>query len=323
MPNHPPTDGAWRHQIPSPSFPPAPDRYHLYVGLFCPFAHRVLIARELKGFQSILPISVVAPYPKEPHGWRFPATDDEYPSATIDHLYHSNYLHEIYFKCDSDYRGKYSVPVLWDKETEQIINNESEDIMQMLCHAFDEFLPPSDPKRELNFYPINSRIRIDEISAWLGPNLNSGVYKAGFASTQADYEYAALIVFDTLDQLEAILARTKPHSPTPFLLQTPHPTTLDIKLFTTIIRFDVIYAQHFKLMLKSIRHNYPNLHHWMKNMYHNIPGIASTVDFKHIKENYSKSHPDINPKAITPLGPSLPIEPWTEEDEKRSPQRLW
>ena len=315
MPNHPPIDsGSWRHQLGSSDFPVEPDRYHLYVGLFCPFAHRVLLVRELKALQKVLPLSVVCPYPKEPYGWRFPANNEEYPGATVDHLYRSKYLREIYFKSDEGYQGKYSVPVLWDKRTQQIVNNESEDIMRMLCTCFNDFISSDTAdgqmRKDIDFYPDSLRKKIDEISSWMGPGLNSGVYKAGFAETQEEYEENALVVFQTLDRLERMLIE----SSTIFLLGS-RMTTVDIKLYTTLTRFDAIYQQHFKLMVRSIRHGYPYLHRWLKNMYWNVPGVKETTDFRHIKENYSKSHAGINPRAITPLGPEPNIEEWTEADE--------
>ncbi|KAL8875619.1 MAG: hypothetical protein Q9198_006047 [Flavoplaca austrocitrina] len=314
MPVHPPTqNGSWRHQLGSPDFPPEPDRYHLYVGLFCPFAHRVLLTRELKGLQQFLPISIVKPYPKEGGGWRFPSTDEEYPGSTVDHLFHSEFLHDVYFRSDTEYEGKYSVPVLWDKKTNQIVNNESEDIMRMLNTAFNDFLPAHDTaRRELDFYPSPLRPQINEISSWMMPNLNSGVYRAGFATDQESYEKNCRIVFATIDRLESYLS----DHPRNIYVLGPHITEIDLKLYTTLVRFDVIYQQHFKLMIGSIRHNYPHLHRWLKHMYWNVAGVKETTDFKHIKENYSKSHADVNPRAITPLGPDPNIERWTEEDEQ-------
>jgi len=314
MSNHPPTDssGSWRHTIPSSSFPASPNRYHLYVGLFCPFAHRVLVTRQLKGLQEFLPLSIVKPYPKNDGGWRFPATDEGYPGSTIDHLFHSKLLSEVYFRSDSNYKGKYSVPVLWDKETNRIVNNESEDIMRMLNHAFDGFLPVDDSRRELDFYPEKLREKINEVNSWMMPNLNNGVYKAGFAATQEDYDKNCRIVFETLDRLESMLTNSK----SLYVMETREPTEIDIKLYTTLVRFDPIYQQHFKLMIRSIRHGYPHLNRWLKNFYWNLPGVSISTNFKHIKENYSKSHVDINPKSITPLGPEPEVEPWTEDDQR-------
>ncbi|KAL8727700.1 MAG: hypothetical protein Q9166_005873 [cf. Caloplaca sp. 2 TL-2023] len=313
MPDNPPTeDGNWRHQLGSPDFPPEPDRYHLYVGLFCPFAHRVLLTRELKGLQTFLPMSIVKPYPKEGGGWRFPATDDEYPGSTVDHLFHSRFLHDVYWKSDPDYQGKYSVPMLWDKQTNQIVNNESEDIMRMLNNVFNDFLPADNTtQRELNFYPSDLQAQIDDINSWMMPNLNNGVYKAGFATTQETYDENCLIVFSTLNRLETHFSE----HPDYIYILGPRITEIDLKLYTTLVRFDPIYQQHFKLMIGSIRHNYPRLHRWLKHMYWKVPGVKETTDFKHIKENYSKSHAGINPRAITPLGPDPYVEAWTEEDE--------
>ena len=311
--NNPPGEGgSWRHQLGSDSFPVEADRYHLYVGLFCPFAHRVMITRELKGLQEFLPMSIVKAYPKDGGGWRFPASNDEYPGSTIDHLFHSEFLHEVYFKSYKDYKGIYSVPVLWDKKTNQIVNNESEDIMRMLNTAFDDLLPKGSLQHVLNFYPAHLQSQIEEISSWMIPDLNNGVYKAGFADSQSSYEQNARTVFRTLDRLESILSQFRKTSP--YLLRQM--SEIDIKLFTTLIRFDVVYQQHFKLMLRSIRHGYPHLNRWMKHIYWNLPGVRETVNFKHIKENYTKSHIRINPLGITPLGPEPEVEIWTEEDER-------
>ncbi|KAL8818321.1 MAG: hypothetical protein Q9223_003025 [Gallowayella weberi] len=313
MPDHPPTeDGSWRHQLGSPDFPPDPDRYHLYVGLFCPFAHRVILTRQLKGLQQFLPMSIVKPFPKEGGGWRFPATNDEYPGSTIDHLFHSRFLHDVYHRSDPKYEGKYSVPMLWDKKTNQIVNNESEDIMRMLNTVSNQFLPPENTaQRELNFYPPDLKHHIDDINSWMMPNLNYGVYKAGFATIQESYDENCRIVFTTLDRLESQLSS----HPKNIYILGHRITEVDLKLYTTIVRFDTIYQQHFKLMIGSIRHNYPFLHRWLKHMYWKVAGVKETTDFKHIKENYSKSHAGINPRAITPLGPEPYVEAWTEEDE--------
>ena len=311
MPNIPPSQGAFRNVLESAEFPVERDRYHLYIGLFCPFAHRVFLTREMKGLQEFLPMSIVKPYPKNDGGWRFPKTDDEYPGSTVDHLFHSEFLHDVYFKSLANYEGKYSVPVLWCKKTSQIVNNESQDIMRMLNTAFNGFLPEGSKERELDFYPPDLRSQIDEINPWLMSDLNEGVYKAGFAGTQEGYEKNAKIVFKTLDRLESIF---KDHGG-PHVLGD-RMTELDIKLYSTLVRFDPIYVQHFKLTIGTIRHNYPFLNRFLKNMYWNVKGTRATTDFKHIKENYSKCQVDVNPKGITPLGPFPEVEEWTAEDEK-------
>lgn len=308
----PPRGGSWRYQLGTTSFPIERGRYHLYVGLFCPFASRVIITRQLKGLQDVLPMDIVRPYPKGEDGWRFPANDDEYPGATADSLYHSTFLHEIYRRVIPDYSGPYSVPVLWDKKAEQIVNNESEDIMRMLNTVFNDFLPDHAPERRLNFYRPEKQGSIDGINAWMMPDLNLGVYKAGFAQTQDEYDQNCKVVFNTLDRLEAMLGDYK----SIYVLPGDEMTEIDIKLFTTLVRFDTIYQQHFKLMNGSIRHSYPRLNRWLKHLYWKVSGVKETVDFKHIKESYSKCHPDINPRGITPQGPIPEVEPWTTADEE-------
>ncbi|MCJ1434377.1 hypothetical protein MMC27_003745 [Xylographa pallens] len=313
MANTNPNTSSWRHELGSKNFPVEADRYHLYVGLFCPFAHRVIITRQLKGLQEFLPMSIVKPYPKEDGGWRFPETNLEYEGSTIDHLFHSAFLHDVYFKSPpaySKYEGKYSVPVLWDKKTGQIVNNESEDIMRQLNTVFNGLLPKESHKWHLDFYPKSLHTQIDSINSWLLPDLCEGVYKAGFAPDQESYDKACKVVFDTLDSLEELFKSYDG----PFILKEQM-TEVDIKAYTTLIRFDTIYVQHFKVNIGMIRHNYPFVNRYLKNLYWNVLGVRETTDFRHIKENYSKSHGDINPKAITPLGPVPDIEPWTEEDE--------
>ena len=314
MPNTTPNSGSWRGEIGSAEFPAEPDRYHLYVGWFCPFAARALLARELKGLQDFLPISVVKPYPKGEEGWRFPKDDNEYPGSTVDHLFGSAYLHDVYFRSPPSYKGyqgKYSVPLLWDKKTSQAVNNESEDIMRHLNHAFDEYLPKDSPQREFDLRPDDLVAKIDEINQWLVPNFNSGVYKAGFAQTQEDYEKGCRGTFESLDKIEAIL---KSHDG-PFMLGD-RLTEVDIKAYATLIRFDTVYVTHFKVNIGTVRHNYPVTHRYLKNMYWKVKGFREVTDFKHIKENYFKSHMDVNPKSFVPLGPVPDIEEWTTEDEK-------
>ncbi|MCJ1360416.1 MAG: hypothetical protein MMC33_010421, partial [Icmadophila ericetorum] len=309
--NNPPTSGSWRGVLGSSEFPAENDRYHLYVGLFCPFAHRVLLTRELKGLQSFLPLTIVRPYPKP---WQIPKANDHsthYPGSTVDPIFGAGALSEVYFRSPphyTEYTGKYSVPVLWDKKTNQIVNNESEDIMRMLNTAFNEFLPEG-PQRHLNFYPEIYREEIDDINSWLVPDLNGGVYRAGFAQTQEDYEKACKSVFATLDKLQSILA-----SHDGFFILGGHFTELDLK--ATLIRFDTVYVTHFKCNIGTIRHDYPILNRYMKNIYWKVGGSKETTNFKHIKDNYFKSHGDINPKGFTPVGPIPDVEKWTEEDEK-------
>ncbi|KAF2019777.1 hypothetical protein BU24DRAFT_365475 [Aaosphaeria arxii CBS 175.79] len=291
-------------------FPPEKDRYHLYIGLFCPFAHRANLVRHIKQLTDIISLSVVKPYPKGKDGWpgwQFPATDDEYPNATVDHLFGSKYLHEVYFKDDKDYKGRYSVPLLWDKKAGRIVNNESAELLRWLPTAFNSILPPEIAKIDL--YPSSLRSEIDALTPGLQSDINSGVYKAGFATTQEGYEKGVVPLFAALNKLEALLHKNGG----PYVLGSTF-TELDIRVYATIIRFDTVYVQHFKTNLGTIRHDYPVLNNWLKNLYWNVKGFKESTDFKHIKENYTKSHFDINPLAITPLGPYPEVEEGYEEN---------
>ena len=306
------TAQSWHGKVTtSGPFKPEKDRYHLYIGLFCPFAHRATIVRHLKGLQDILPLSVVRAYPKGDKngwpGWQFPASEDEYPGSTVDHLFGSKYLHEVYFKSDAEYKGRYSVPVLFDTQTTDIVNNESAELLRDLQTAFDDILPAE--KAKVTLYPEHLRARIDEVSEWMQRDLNTGVYKAGFAETQEDYDKSVLPVFAALNRLEKILRENGG----PYILGKDM-TELDVRAYATIIRFDTVYVQHFKCNLGMIRKEYPQLHNWLKRLYWSVPGFRETTDFKHIKENYTKSHGDVNPKAITPRGPWPDIEEGWEED---------
>ena len=305
---------SWNGELGSADFLAEAGRYHLYVGWFCPFAHRTLLMRELKGLQDFISISVVRPYPKDERGFQFPRDDQEYPGSTVDHLYGSSFFSEIYFKSPPEYEkyeGRYSVPMLWDKKTEQIVNNESNEIMRQLNTAFNHLLPQDDPRRALDIYPEDLRHAIGEVTTWLTADFNSGVYKAGFAKDQESYERACKTVFRSMDRLEAEL---KTHGG-PFLLGNRF-TELDILAYPTLVRFDVSYAQQFKVNIGSIRHNYPHVHRYLKNLYWNIKGFRETTNFTHIKEGYSRSMPSINPTLVVPLGPLPPVEDWTAEDEQ-------
>jgi len=283
----------------------------MYIGLFCPFAHRANLIRHLKGLTEIIDVSIVKPYPKGDDkgwpGWKFPTDDDPYEGASPDLLFGSKYLHEMYFKEKKDYKGRYSVPVIWDKKTNQLVNNESLEILRNFNTGFDSIL--SDEYKQRDFYPERLRKEIDEVGQWMQADLNTGVYKAGFAPDQQTYDKNVIPVFRALNRLEEMLSKN--HGP--YVLGSEI-TELDIRLFPTLIRFDTVYVQHFKCNLGTIRHDYPLLNEWMKNLYWNVPGFKETTDFKHIKENYTKSHGDINPKAITPMGPIPDIESGVEKD---------
>jgi putative glutathione S-transferase len=255
-------------------------------GLFCPFAHRANLIRHLKGLTDIIDISIVKPYPKGDDkgwpGWKFPTEDDPYEGATADQLFGSKYMHEIYFKEKKDYEGRYSVPVLWDKKTNQLVNNESLEILRNFNTGFNSILPAEYSK--VDFYPEELRKEIDEVGAWMQPDLNTGVYKAGFAPDQATYDKNVVPVFKALNRLEELLWKNVG----PYVLGSEL-TELDLRLYPTLIRFDTVYVQHFKCNLGTIRHNYPLLNEWLKNLYWNVPGFKETTDFRHIKENVSSN----------------------------------
>ncbi|KAJ4374942.1 hypothetical protein N0V83_002020 [Neocucurbitaria cava] len=246
-------------------------------------------------------MSIVRPYPKSETGWRF---DETYPNATPDHLFNSRFMHQLYFRDDPAYKGKYSVPLLWDKKTNRIVNNESAEMLRWLPHAFNSILEedPGDVEG-LDFYPADLRKKIDEVTPWLTSLICSGVYKAGFVRNQDNYEKNVVPLFAALNNLEALVYANGG----PYILGTKL-TELDLLAYPTIVRFDTVYAQHFKTNLGMIRHDYPVLNNWLKNLYWNVEGFKESTDFKHIKENYTKSHGDINPLAITPLGPYPDVE---------------
>ena len=251
------------------------------------------------------------PYPKGDEngwpGWPLASNSTEYEGCDADPLFGAKYLHELYFKADPEYKGRYSVPVLWDKTEETIVNNESAEMMRWLQHAFDELLP--EGKRGVDLYPRHLREVIDEVSVWMQRDLNSGVYKAGFATSQEAYDENVPTVFAALNKLEKMIARNGG----PFVLGKEL-TELDVRAYATVVRFDVVYVQHFKCNLGMIRHDYPQVNNWLKNLYWNVEGFRETTDFRHIKENYTKSHKDINPLGITPMGPWPDVEDWYEKD---------
>lgn len=263
------------------------DRYHLYVCYACPWAHRTLIMRELKGLTASIGVSAVHPLMLE-NGWTF--DKDEY-GATGDDLYQLDYAYQLYIKQQSNYSGRVTVPILWDKKTEQIVSNESADIIRMLNTAFD-----SIGANPVDFYPSELQQSIDEVNAWIYPSINNGVYRAGFATTQEAYSEAVVELFNALDKAERVLSNKR-------YLTGCSITEADWRLFTTLIRFDVVYVQHFKCNIRRIE-DYPNLSGYLRDLYQQ-PGIADTVNFKHIKQHYCQSHPTINPYGIIPEGPEL------------------
>jgi putative glutathione S-transferase len=279
-------------------FKAEPGRYHLYVSLACPWAHRTLIFRALKKLESVISVSVVHPF-MGVDGWTFLAED----GATGDTLYGLGFLHQIYAKADPAYSGRVTVPVLWDKHEKTIVNNESSEIIRMLNSAFDEW---GDAK--LDFYPRALRVEIDTINALVYPAINNGVYRAGFATTQVAYEEAFHRLFATLDQLEERLSKGR-------YLVGDRITEADWRLFTTLVRFDPVYVGHFKCNLRRIA-DYPNLSNYLRDLYQ-VPGVAGTVNLHHIKAHYYGSHPTINPTRIVPVGPALDYDAPHDRDRFR------
>ncbi len=280
------------------AFKAEPGRYHLYVSLACPWAHRTLIFRRLKKLEDVISVSVVHPFMGE-NGWTFLKED----GATGDTLYGLDFLHQIYTKADPDYSGRVTVPVLWDKKEETIVNNESCEIIRTLNSAFDEWGDAS-----VDFYPEALRAEIDEINAIVYPAVNNGVYRAGVATTQAAYEEAFGELFSTLDRLEDRLSGRR-------YLAGGRLTEADWRLFTTLVRFDPVYVGHFKCNLRRIA-DYPNLSNYLRDLYQ-VPGVAGTVDLHHIKQHYYRSHPTVNPTRIVPVGPALDYDAPHDRDRFR------
>ena len=276
-------------------------RYHLYVSLACPWAHRTLIMRSLKGLEAIVPVSVTHWLMAE-HGWAFAPAEGVVP----DSLYNSRYLHELYVRADEDYSGRSTVPILWDQHTQTIVNNESADIIRMFGSAFDQAgAKPGD------YYPAPLRADIDAVNQRVYDTVNNGVYKAGFATTQSAYEAAIGPLFDTMEWLEDKLSRSR-------YLCGDALTEADIRLFTTLIRFDAVYHGHFKCNLRRLV-DYRHLWAYTRDIYQ-IPGIAETVNFDHIKRHYYMSHRRINPTGIVPIGPTLDLD--TPADRGRDVDKL-
>ncbi|GMG20026.1 unnamed protein product [Ambrosiozyma monospora] len=283
---------------PGAQFPPEANRYHLYVSYACPWAHRTLITRALKGLTSIISVSVVH-WHLDNQGWRFSSKDDPCEGATEDEVNGVKRLSELYFKANENYEGRYTVPVLWDKKTKTIVNNESSEILRMFNTEFNGLIDEKYAK--VNLYPSDLQKKIDELNDWIYPTINNGVYKSGFATKQEPYEKEVTSVFKSLDKVEEILKSR--HAKGEHYLLGDKLTEADIRLYVTIVRFDPVYHQHFKCNLGSIRHDYPHIHQWLRELYWKNDEFKSTTHFDHIKFHYTKSHPNINPFGITPLGP--------------------
>jgi putative glutathione S-transferase len=264
-------------------------RYHLYVSLACPWAHRTLIMRKLKGLEAEIGVSHTSPLMLD-QGWSYRVDE----GSSGDEVNHVDYHHQLYTLTDPRYTGRVTVPALWDRQQRRIVNNESAEILRMLNSAFDELTG-----NRLDFYPDDLRDVIDEVNADVYDNVNNGVYKTGFATEQAVYEKHFVALFDCLDRLEARLESQR-------YLAGEWLTEADIRLLTTLVRFDAVYHGHFKCNRQRIV-DFPNLSNYLRELYQ-WPGIGETVDFDHIKRHYYYSHPTINPTRIVPLGPSLTLD---------------
>jgi putative glutathione S-transferase len=275
-------DDAFRHWVraePNADFPAQTGRYHLYVSLACPWAHRTIIVRKLKGLESAIGMTIVDPI-RDDRGWRFFEPDP---------VNGWKFLRQAYTATDPSYDGRVTVPVLWDTLTERIVSNSDDEIMRMFEHEFDAF---GDAGLEL--YPQSLHGQIDELNGLLYATVNNGVYRAGFATSQRAYERAAYEVFETLDAMDKRLADRR-------YLFGDRPLESDWRFFVTLIRFDAVYFGHFKCNLRRIV-DYPHLSGYVRDLYQ-IDGVSSTVDFDHIKRHYYATHEEINPTRIVPIGP--------------------
>jgi len=267
-------------------FAAEPGRYHLYVSLACPWAHRTLMVRALKGLETLIDVSVVSPIMLD-QGWTYNTTE----GSTGDHVNKHDYHHQVYTTAQLDYTGRVTVPVLWDKQKQCIVNNESSEIIRMFNHAFNDITG-----NQWDFYPAALRAQIDRWNDRIYPAVNNGVYRAGFATTKQAYEEAYHELFSELDHIDRHLNDNR------YLLgQTL--TEADIRLFTTLIRFDAVYHGHFKCNRQRLE-DFANIPAYVRDIYQ-MDGVAETVDFDHIKTHYYASHHTINPTGVVPLGPDI------------------
>lgn len=285
------------------SHPAESGRYHLYVSLACPWAHRVLITRALKGLGDVIGVSNVSPLMLD-QGWTYEQSE----GSSGDPINHAKFHRELYTLTDAHYTGRVTVPVLWDKERRVIVSNESADLVRILNRGFDAITD-----NRLDFYPAELQEDIDAVNADVYEHINNGVYKTGFATDQAVYEKHVAALFESLERMEQRLSRQR-------YLAGEWLTEADIRLFTTLVRFDAVYYGHFKCNLKRIE-DYPNLSNYMREIYQ-WPGVAETVNMDHIKRHYYYSHEMINPTRIVPTGPLLNFE--RPHDRTRLPgQGVW
>lgn len=270
-------------------------RYHLYVSYACPWAHRTLIFRKLKRLDNSIAISVVDPSMGD-KGWAFHLNGERSTGAIPDPLFNATYMHEIYTAADATYTGRVTVPVLWDKMQGTIVNNESSEIIRMFNTEFNDVGNSDDT---LDFYPASLRSEIDKLNDIIYDTVNNGVYKSGFARSQAAYDEAVTALFDTLDMVEARLSQHR------YLVGNTL-TEADWRLFPTLVRFDPVYHGHFKCNVRRVI-DYPNMYNYLKDLYQ-VPSVAETVDFEHIKNHYYGSHESINPSRIVAKGPVMELD---------------
>ncbi|PSS16582.1 hypothetical protein M430DRAFT_28350 [Amorphotheca resinae ATCC 22711] len=290
-------------------FPPEKGRYHLYVSYACPWAHRTLIVRQLKGLEDIIPYTSVHWHMQE-KGWRFATpedTDAPGENVTPDPVNKFTHLRDIYFSVDPEYKGRFTVPTLYDVKQKKIVSNESSEIIRMFYTEFDDLLP--EKYKNVNLFPENLQKQIEETNEWTYNDINNGVYRSGFATTQEAHEKAVVPLFKSLDRIEKHFAESK-EGPYYYGKEI---TEADIRLYPTLIRFDPVYVQHFKTNIRDIRSGYPHIHKWLRHLYWNVPAFKDTTEFTHIMRHYTKSHTQINPFSITPVGPQPPI---LREDEE-------
>ncbi len=287
----------WISNDGSTPYPATPGRYHLYVSLACPWASRTIIFRKLKGLEAVIGMTIVDPI-RDERGWAFRDPSGKIPPdapfESTDPVNGFHFLSEAYQATDPNYRARVTVPVLWDKRTNKIVNNCEDDICRMFNDRFNEFAR----NKEANFFPQEVETEHAALCVFLHDNVNNGVYKAGFATRQRPYEAACSKLFEALDQLEDRLSRSR------YLLGN-RVVEADWRLFCTLIRFDAVYYSHFKCNLRRII-DYPNLHGYLLDLYQ-TPGIAETVSLDHIKRHYYMTHTEINPTRIVPLGPLLDL----------------
>jgi len=271
-------------------FPIVPSRYHLYVSLACPWAHRTIIVRALQGLEEAIGMTVVDPVRNDEDGWAF----RDGPGSSSDPINGFAYLRDAYLATDATYRGRVTVPVLWDTATHRIVSNNDDDIMRMFETGF-----ASIAKHPRDFYPVAQRAEIDALNATIYHDINNGVYRAGFATTQHAYEAPVRTLFTRLDELDERLKSRR-------YLFGAQPLETDWRLFVTLVRFDAVYVGHFKCNVRRIA-DYPHLSQYLRDLYQ-IDGVAATVNFDHIKRHYYTTHDEINPTRIVPLGPLLNLD---------------